>query len=176
MTHLTDEQLDAVADGETPAAPAAEHLRTCAECQTEVERRRALRARLAALPQTIATNADLWPKVHGAIRARRQRRLVFTSGAGLALAAALLIAIVRLGNGPGSAPSDVVPSVELAELKTVVAPVVVEAMAANLTVYDAALRELEAYAASERDNADVQQRIEELRRKRAALLRLASNS
>lgn len=176
MTHLTDELLDAVADGDTPAAPDAEHLRTCADCQTRVERLRALRASLAALPQTVATNADLWPKVHGAIRARRQRRLVFTSSAGLALAAALLIAVVRVGKGPDNESSSVVPSVELAELKTVVAPVVVEAMAANLTIYDVALRELETYAASEPDNADVQQRIEELRRKRAALLRLASNS
>jgi hypothetical protein len=175
MTHLTDELLDAVADGDT-LAPAAEHLRTCGDCQAKLERLRALRARLAALPQTVATTGDLWPKVHGAIRARRQRRLVFTSSAGLALAAALLIAIVRVGNGPDTGRSGAVTSVELAELKTVVAPVVVEAMAANLTIYDVALRELEAYAASEPDNAEVQQRIEELRRKRAALLRLASNS
>jgi hypothetical protein len=176
MTHLTDELLDAAADDDALAAPAAEHLRTCADCQAKVEQLRALRARLAALPQTVATNADLWPKVHGAIRARRQRRLVFASSAAMALAAALLIAIVRVGNGPDNGPRDAVPSVELAELKTVVAPVVVEAMAANLTIYDVALRELESYAASEPDNSDVQQRIEELRRKRAALLRLASNS
>ena len=176
MTHLTDEQLDAVADGETPAPPTAEHLRACADCQAKVDRLRALRARLTGLPQTVATDSDLWPKVHGAIRARRQRRLVVTSSATLALAAALLIAIVRVGNGPANASSGAAASVELAELKTVAAPVVVEAMAANLTIYDAALRELETYAASERDNADVQQRIEELRRKRAALLRLASNS
>ena len=176
MTHLTDELIDAVADGDTLAAPAAEHLSTCADCQAKLERLRALRERLAALPRTVETNGDLWPKVHSAIRARRRRRLAFTSSAALALAAALLIAIVRVGNGPDIAPAGAVPSVELAELKTVVAPVVVEAMAANLTIYDVALRELEAYAASDPDNADVQQRIEELRRKRAALLRLASNS
>ncbi len=175
MTHLTDELLDDAADGGTLASTAAEHLLTCAECRRNVERLRALRGRLAALPQTVATDADLWPTVHGAIRARQRRRLVVTSSAALALAAALLIAVVRAGNGPDTVPGGTT-SVELAELKAVVAPVVVEAMAANLTIYDAALSELEAYVASERDNADVQQRIEELRRKRAALLRLASNS
>jgi anti-sigma factor RsiW len=176
MTHLTDELLDTAADGDTLAPADAEHLRACAECQANVERLRALRGRLAALPQALPTDSDLWPTVHGAIRARRRRRLVFTSSLGLALAAALLIAVVRIGNGPDAVPSSVETSVELAELKAVAPPVVVEAMAANLTIYDAALRELEAFAASERDNADVQQRIEELRRKRAALLRLASNS
>ena len=176
MTHLTDELLDAAADGDTLATTAADHLRTCAECQANVERLRALRGRLAALPQTVATQADLWPRVHGAIRARRRRRLVFTSSAGLALAAALLIAVVRVGSGPATGPSDAATRAELAELKTFVPPVVIEAMAANLTIYDAALHELESYASSEKDNPDVQQRIEELRRKRAALLRLASNS
>ncbi len=176
MTHLTDELLDAAADGVVRESTAADHLRTCAECQRRVERLRALRGRLAALPQTVATDADLWPRVHDAIRARQRRRFLFTSSATLALAAALLIAVVRVGNGPDTVPFGVTTSVELAELKAVVAPVVVEAMAANLTIYDAALHELETYAASQRDNADVQQRIEELRRKRAALLRLASNS
>ncbi len=175
MTHLTDELLDASADGVTLASTAEEHLRTCAECERKVEQLRALRGRLAALSQTVATDADLWPKVHGAIRARQRRRVVFTRSAALALAAALLIAVVRVGNGPDTVPSGAATS-ELAELKAIVPPVVVEAMAANLTIYDAALGELEAHAASERDNADVQQRIEELRRKRAALLRLASNS
>jgi hypothetical protein len=176
MTHLTDELLDRAADGDTLAEADAEHLRACADCQANVERLRALRGRLASLPQTVPTEGDLWPKVHGAIRARRRRRLVFTSSVALALAAALLIAVVRIGNGPDAVPSGVETSAELAELKAVVPPVVVEAMAANLTIYDAALRELEAFAASERDNSDVQQRIEELRRKRAALLRVASNS
>ncbi|MGH7695761.1 MAG: hypothetical protein ACRENH_12310 [Gemmatimonadaceae bacterium] len=176
MTHLTDELLDAAADGDTLAPGDAEHLRACAECQANVERLRALHGRLAALPQTLPTDGDLWPKVHGAIRARRHRRLVFTGSVGLALAAALLIAVVRVGSRPDAVPSGTETSVELAELKAVVLPVVVEAMAANLTIYDAALRELEAFAATERDNADVQQRIEELRRKRAALLRLVSNS
>lgn len=176
MTHLSDELLDAAADGDALDATAALHLRGCAECQANVERRRVLRERLAALPTTVATGADLWPRVHGAIRTRQRRRLFFTSGAALALAAALLIGVVRIGGGPDSAPSDTVTSAELAELRAVVPPFVVEAMAVNLTIYDEALRELEAYAASERDNMDVQQRIEELRRKRASLLRVASNS
>ena len=176
MTHLTDQLLDTAADGDTLVPVDAEHLRACVECQAKVERLSALRGQLAALPQTVATDDDLWPGVHGAIRARRRRRLVFTSSAGLALAAALLIAVVRIGNGPDAVPGGAEASVELAELKALAAPVVVEAMAASLTIYDAALRELEAFAASERDNADVQQRIEELRRKRAALLRLVSNS
>lgn len=174
MTHLTDEQLNAAADADVLDAVATEHLRACAQCQATVERLLALRGRLSALPRSLATKSELWPKVHSAIRARQRRRLILTSSAILALAAALLIAVVRVGGGPDSQPSS--PSVELAQLKALVPPVVVEAMAANLTIYDAALRELETYAASQRDDSDVRLRIEALRRKRAALLRLASNS
>lgn len=174
MTHLTDEQLDAAANGDSGDATTAQHLSTCAQCQAAVAERVALRERLASLPQTIATSRDLWPHVAGAIRARRRRRLTVTAGSALALAAALLIAVVRLGGPPDSLPEST--SVELAELKALVPPVVIEAMAANLTIYDAALYELETYAASDTDDADVQQRIDELRRKRAALLRRASDS
>ncbi len=171
--HLTGELLDAAAAGAPLDAGAAEHLRECAECRVHVTRLQALRAQLAALPRAIEPETDAWPRVRDTIRVRRARRRAFVGGPALALAAAALIAVVRIGTRPDAARP---ATNELAELRGVVAPVVADAMAANLTIYDAALKELEAHAASERENSDVQQRIDDLRRKRAALLRLASNS
>lgn len=171
MTHLNDELLDAAADGAAQDAVATEHLLACADCRAGVERLQALRAQLAALPTSVATAVDVWPNVRATIRARRMRRRVTFAGIALPLAAAITFAVV---NAPS--PPEVAPANELAELRDVVLPVVVDAMAANLTVYDTALKELEAHAALERENSDVQQRIDDLRRKRAALLRLASNS
>jgi len=178
MTHLNDELLDAAADGAALDAAATEHLRACAECHAQVERVRVLRAQLAALPRVAASDVDVWPQVRDAIRARRARRRVRFAGIALPLAAAVLFAVVRVAQSP-DATSDAARGVatsELAELRGLVQPLVVEAMAANLIVYDAALQELEAYAALERENMDIRSRIDDLRRKRAALLRLASNS
>ena len=174
MTHLNEELLDAAADGAVLDAVAMEHLRACAECRAQVERLQLLRAQLAALPREVATNVDVWPRVRATIRTQRTRRRVTFASIALPLAAAIVFAVVRV------TPSDDAPAMsptnELAELRAVVPPDVADAMAVNLAVYDTALAELEAHAAFERENTDVRQRIDELRRKRAALLRLASNS
>ncbi|HJU76181.1 MAG TPA: hypothetical protein VJ717_20745, partial [Gemmatimonadaceae bacterium] len=171
-----DEILNAAADGEALAPHALAHLRDCALCSTEVERLRRLHGRFATLPQSIAMRADLWPQVRTAIVARQRRRRAFIGAASLAAAAALLFAVVRTGPERDLTPGTAPVSAELAELREVVTPAVADAMAANLTIYDAALQELETHAAVESENADLRQRIDELRRKRAALIRIASNS
>lgn len=178
MTHLNDELLDAAADGAKLDAITLEHLRTCAECRTHMERRQLLRTQLAALPSEVATAVDVWPRVRATIRTRQTRRRVTFASIALPLAAAIVFAVVHVPTPPDDAPamSAVASMNELAELRAVVSPDVADAMAANLAVYDTALQELEAHAAFERENNDVRLRIDELRRKRAALLRLASNS
>jgi anti-sigma factor RsiW len=176
MTHLNDELLDAAADGAALDHDAAQHLRICAECGAMVARLQRLRTQLAALPRVVEADADAWPQVRERIRARRVRRRVFVSAPVLALAAAVLFAVIRIGMQPEQAAPPTQTASELAELRSVVAPVVVDAMAANLTIYDAALQELEAHAAVGREDPDVRQRIDDLRRKRAALLRLASST
>lgn len=173
MTHLTEELLDAAADGAALDAVAMEHLRACGECRAQVERLQVLRAQLAGLPREVATTVDVWPRVRATIRTRRTRRRVTFASIALPLAAAIVFAVVHGPTPPDDAPA---MSNELAELRAVVPPDVADAMAVNLAVYDTALAELEAHAAFERENTEVRQRIDELRRKRAALLRLASNS
>jgi len=61
-------------------------------------------------------------------------------------------------------------------VRAVALPEVADAMAVNLAVYDAALAELEAHAAADAENFELRQRIDDLRRKRAALLRQAFSS
>jgi hypothetical protein len=177
MTHLSDDLIDAAADGSELSPNETEHLRACGECRAAVARVQTLRARLAALPRTVEQRTDGWPQLRETIRARRAdrvRRRAFVSVASLGLAAALVFAVVRSVPTPeANAPQ---AASELAELREIAPPVVVEAMAANLTIYDAALQELEMHAASDSENSDIRLRIDELRRKRAALLRVASQS
>jgi anti-sigma factor RsiW len=175
MMHLTDELIDAAAEGERLPDDAERHAQECAECGAMIERIRALRGQLAALPSSIDVPPQAWSRVRGRIEQRRARRRSLAGAAAMALAAAVLFAVVRLDSSFVE-PTAVAPSAELAELKGTVAPEVIDAMAVNLTVYDAALQELEAFAASQTDDFDVHQRIADLRRKRAALLRVVPSS
>jgi hypothetical protein len=174
MTHLSDELIDAAADGSSVAPNDADHLRTCAECRAQVSRVQSLRAALASLPRSVEPLADGWPALRETIRERRTRRRTFVSAATLALAAAVLFAVVRVAPTPEASETSMAN--ELAELRAIAPPLVIDAMAANLTIYDAALQELESHAATESENAELRLRIDDLRRKRAALLRLASQS
>lgn len=176
MTHLNEEQLNAAADDEPLDTAVAEHLRICAVCGAQVQQLRALRAQLAALPTSIAITSEVWPRIRNTIHARQRRRRMFIGGAALALAAAVLFAVVRVLPSPEGPPNELAVAADVAELRGVVSPLVADAMVANLTVFDAALKELEAHAAAEGGSAELRQRIDDLRRKRAALLRLASNS
>jgi hypothetical protein len=173
MTHLSDELIDLAAEGGELSPNERDHLLVCAECRGQVARIQALGDRLAALPRISELPQDGWYRVRHAIDARRVRRRVLTSSAVFALAAALLLAVVRVFEPPEIAP---VAANEMAEVRAVVLPQIADAMAINLTVYDAALAELEAAAAADPENFELRQRIDDLRRKRSALLRQASIS
>lgn len=173
--HLNDELIDAAAEGERLSDDAERHAYECAECRAAIERVRALRVQLAALPRSVDVPPQAWTRVRGRVEQRRARRRTFIGAAAMALAAALLFAVVRVDSSFIDEET-IAPSAELAELRGSVAPEVIDAMAVNLTVYDAALQELEAFAASQSDDFDVRQRIAELRRKRAALLRVVPSS
>lgn len=173
MTHLSDEQIDLAADGGTLAPNEQDHLLVCAACRGQVARMRALGNRLAALPRAIEPQPDGWSGVRQAIDAQRVRRRVLTSSVVFALAAAILLVVVRVFENPAAS----VPAMtEMADVRAVALPEVADAMAVNLAVYDAALAELEAHAAADPDNFELRQRIDDLRRKRSALLRQASIS
>ena len=92
--HLSLEDLLAVRDGE-PGADAAAHAASCPQCAAEIERLRAIRTGLAALPeQNPAT--DLWPAVRAGLQASRQHRRWVVGGwvaAGLAATFTLPIGI-----------------------------------------------------------------------------------
>ena len=92
--HLSLEDLLAVRDGE-PGADAAAHAASCPQCAAEIERLRAIRTGLAALPeQNPAT--DLWPAVRAGLQASRQHRRWVVGGwvaAGLAATFTLAIGI-----------------------------------------------------------------------------------
>ncbi len=90
--HLSLEELLAVRDGEA-AAEAEAHVAACPACSAEVERLRAVRASLSALPAQ-APPRDLWPTVRARAAARRQRRGWIRFGwAAASLAAAFTLAI-----------------------------------------------------------------------------------
>jgi anti-sigma-K factor RskA len=68
--HRSEAELNDYADGVLSSSAADEverHLEICAECQDQVERIRALTARLAAIPRAAEPARDLWPLV--AVRA-----------------------------------------------------------------------------------------------------------
>jgi hypothetical protein len=174
MNHLSHDLVDAAADGVELPPQAADHLRSCESCRVQVGRVLELRAQLAALPRSIEPLADRWPSLRDAIRARAARRRTLRTATVFALAAAALFAVVRVTREPESGPST--SAAELADLRAIAPAIVVEAAAANLTILDGALQELESHARADRENAEVRLRIDDLRRKRAALLRLAGTS
>jgi hypothetical protein len=91
--HLSIDDLLSVRDGEA-SAEAAAHAASCPQCAAELERLRALREQLAALPEDVP-DRDLWPVVSAAASARWQlRRWVH---AGWALGAAALLFTVVMG-------------------------------------------------------------------------------
>ena len=95
--HLSIEELLSVRDGEANAEAAA-HASSCPECAAEVERLRALRDELAALPDD-APDRDLWPTVRAAAAARRQLRRWVRTGWALAAAALLFTAVMGVRGG-----------------------------------------------------------------------------
>lgn len=70
-THPPNAQLHDCMDGllgEAERRTLEQHVRACEVCRAELEALQALAARLAALPRTIAPEADLLPGIHARIR------------------------------------------------------------------------------------------------------------
>jgi hypothetical protein len=85
--HLTEAERQHIAEGSASAGDerVAHHLATCAECERDVARLRALVRRVRHLPPPAANLADLWP----AIRSRvQQTKIVPLAGAAIATASA----------------------------------------------------------------------------------------
>src|SRR5690606_20036329 len=77
--------------GEAERRTIERHVRACEACRAELEALRALTARLAALPRTIAPETDLLPGIHARIRWGSARPL--RPRYALAAAAVLLVAL-----------------------------------------------------------------------------------
>ncbi|MGH7469425.1 MAG: hypothetical protein ACRENP_15855 [Longimicrobiales bacterium] len=78
MTHLTEEQLNDLADGAQDAS-ALVHLDTCATCRDELEQVRTLLAAVQALPRGVSPARDLLPDIHAAIDQQQLIPLVAAS-------------------------------------------------------------------------------------------------
>jgi hypothetical protein len=109
MCAETKDRLDDYVDGTLAEAELHEvelHLASCAECRNEERRLRAFLARIASLAPEMSPPRDLWPGIAGRIaEARSQsdirsrsvvrpfRRAWWTPAAGLAAAAAVIVAL-----------------------------------------------------------------------------------
>ena len=105
MTHLSMDSLVSLREpGTEPGQAAArEHLDQCAHCQAELQRLHQRVARLKALP-TLRPSRDRWPETKARFRAERRRRRTRVVGlSGLAMAAAVALAITV---GDLSRPAD----------------------------------------------------------------------
>lgn len=144
MTHLTIDQLLALREpGSEPGAAAAQqHIQVCAVCAAEFDRLHQRVARLRALP-TLRPARDQWPAVDARRRAvRRNRRLRWAGGAGLALAASLAgFAVVR----PGGV--DAAPTVPIVAGEIAVAKERSQALEAVLDVYNPETRMIDGHTA-----------------------------
>jgi hypothetical protein len=92
--HVSLEALLELRDG-APAPAVVEHVAACPECAAELERLRAVRAALCALPAP-APERDLWPEIAAAADAERGRRRLARAGwlaAGVAAAVSLVAGV-----------------------------------------------------------------------------------
>jgi len=102
--------VHAVLDGDRPAADldADAHAASCADCRGRVAAARVLLAALAAPPEPVAVPAGfaagVLSEVRADRRARQRLRFVASVGGGLAVAAALLVAVWAM-NAPGDRQS-----------------------------------------------------------------------
>ena len=95
--HLSIEDLLAVRDGEA-TADAVAHADSCPQCAAEIDRLRAVQARLAALPNDRPSN-DLWPGLHAELAARAQRRRWAVAGWAAACVAAAFTLVIAVRGG-----------------------------------------------------------------------------
>ncbi|MGI9077160.1 MAG: hypothetical protein ACR2G6_07515, partial [Gemmatimonadaceae bacterium] len=104
MKHLTEEQLNGIADGTLPPSsrPKLEqHRSECLTCRAEIARIRTIAVRISALPSSMEPPADVWPMISTRIRnvaSAGDRKLTTFNGrtpawGWLAAAAVLLVVI-----------------------------------------------------------------------------------
>ena len=89
-------RLDDYVDGTLGEAELHEvelHLASCAACAGEERALRAFLDRVAALPPELEPERDLWPGIAGRIASRSFPRAWWTPAAGLAAAAAVVVAL-----------------------------------------------------------------------------------
>lgn len=128
-THLTEDDRQSLADGTLPPEqlPAVDaHLRSCDTCAADVARIRTLMSRVHDVSAPSASLDDLWPSIRARIEqskvvplatsggasgiGRRDSRLTWLVGSFATLAAAVVIAVVALGDRRGQIrPSDSAP-------------------------------------------------------------------
>jgi anti-sigma factor RsiW len=100
--HLTEEQLNDLADGTLIAgevAAAESHLAACAVCRTELSALQQMLAEVHALPRGVPPQRDLLPEIHGQLDrepvrtmpARWRVQTIWSARYALATAAVLLI-------------------------------------------------------------------------------------
>jgi hypothetical protein len=109
------ERLDDYVDGELSEAEFQEvelHLAACDACREEERGLRAVVALAAALPRQQQPGRDLWPDIADQIARRRRFALLSSAGrprlwwaAGLAAAAALLVAVWVVPRGQSEGPT-----------------------------------------------------------------------
>ena len=116
-----DDRLDDYVDGALSEGEFQEmelHIASCAACREQERRLRLILAQARALPRELPPSRNLWPGV--AQRIAESRRPLWQSPMGLAMAAALLVAVAAvalLKSGPGApkplaTPSTVAVSLE----------------------------------------------------------------
>src|SRR5687768_12693721 len=103
MTHLTEEQLNDLADAVLAAderAAAESHLAGCAACRFELDSLRLVLADVRALPAALAPARDLLPDIHAvmdleqqSIRPARWRQHTLWAARGPLAAAAILLIV-----------------------------------------------------------------------------------
>jgi len=124
---LIDDYVDGTLTGEGLHAVEL-HIASCAACREEERLLRTLIAKAAALPREKAPARDLWPGIAARLNERREttagwshaRRLLFSPPAGLAAAAAVVLAVLSVlagrpaGEGTGPGPSGTIENVSSA--------------------------------------------------------------
>jgi hypothetical protein len=102
MNHLSMEELLALRESglEPGDASAREHLQSCLQCRSELERLHQRVARLKALPP-LRPARDRWPEVATRFRAERRRHRARNGGlAGLAAAASIALGLALTQHAP----------------------------------------------------------------------------
>lgn len=184
-------RIDDLVDGEMPPEALAglrAHLVHCPGCDRAVRAALDLRARLAALPERVTPQRDLWPAIAAKIATRngvaRPRRApyfaVAASAAAIAVAALVAVQVdAPTAIGPASVVVSVDPGLRLAAQTMLdsadggagnLSPEAVAVVRENLALIDQALREIAVALELDPDNPQLQRQLLQTYRGHAELL------